>query len=94
MSGKAERIFSKKDAKYIVIDEISGMLLSLIFIPYYNIKIVLVGFVLFRSLDALKPYPASRIQGLYGSLGVMGDDIIAGLYTNIILQILFKLRFF
>jgi phosphatidylglycerophosphatase A len=92
--GRAERIFSKKDAKYIVIDEISGMLLSLIFIPYYNIKIVLVGFVLFRILDVLKPYPASKIQNLTGSLGVMGDDIIAALYTNIILQLLFKGHFF
>ncbi|MBU3958303.1 MAG: phosphatidylglycerophosphatase A [Candidatus Omnitrophica bacterium] len=90
VAGQAERIFNKKDAKCIVIDEVSGMFLSLIFIPY-GIKVVILAFCLFRILDALKPYPANKIQGIRGSMGIMGDDIIAGLYTNIILQ--FVLRY-
>lgn len=87
ISGEAEKIFNKKDAKYIVIDEIVGMLLSLIFIPY-DIRFVVIAFIFFRILDGLKPYPADRLQGLKGSIGIMGDDIVAGLYTNIILQVL------
>lgn len=90
VAGRQERILKTKDAKCIVIDEVGGMLLSLAFLPY-DIKLVALGFLLFRILDTLKPYPASRIQDLKGSLGIMGDDIVAGLYTNIMLQALARL---
>lgn len=90
VSGKAEKIFGKKDARFIVIDEVSGMLLSFSFLPY-DIKIVMTGFILFRILDTFKPYPADRLQGLPGSAGVMSDDLVAGLYTNIILQAVLRL---
>lgn len=90
ISGKAEKIFNKKDARFIVIDEVSGMLLSLLFIPY-DIKLIVIAFILFRILDAFKPYPSDRLQRLAGSIGIMSDDIVAGLYTNIILQIVSRL---
>lgn len=90
LSGRAEKIFNKKDAGCIVIDEVSGMLLSLIFIPY-DIKLVIMAFILFRILDALKPFPSDRLQNLTGSIGIMSDDIVAGLYTNIILQVVLRL---
>ena len=93
VSGEAERMFNKKDAKYIVIDEVGGMLLSLMFLPF-NIKFVIIAFVLFRLLDILKPYPANRIQELKGSIGIMGDDIVAGLYTNLIISVALKVGFF
>jgi len=86
-------MFNKKDAKYIVIDEVGGMLLSLMFLPF-NIKFVIIAFVLFRLLDILKPYPANRIQELKGSIGIMGDDIVAGLYTNLIISVALKVGFF
>lgn len=89
-SGRAEKIFGRKDARCIVIDEVSGMLISLIFIPY-DPKLVVIVFLLFRILDALKPYPACRLQRLEGSIGIMADDIVAGLYTNIILQLVLRL---
>jgi phosphatidylglycerophosphatase A len=89
VSGRAEQIFKEKDARCIVIDEVAGMLLSLIFIPY-DIKFTVAAFVLFRILDALKPFPADRIQDLRGGAGIMGDDIVAGLYTNIILQVVLR----
>lgn len=85
VAGETERILNKKDAGCIVIDEVSGMLISLISVPY-DIKLVIIAFVLFRILDSLKPYPAGRLQNLRGSPGIMLDDIFAGLYTNIILQ--------
>jgi len=90
VSGKAERIFNKKDPRYIVIDEVAGIFLCLIFLPYGKITVIL-AFVIFRIFDALKPYPAGALQDLKGSSGVMLDDIIASLYTNIVLQV--ALRF-
>jgi phosphatidylglycerophosphatase A len=81
----AEEIFNQKDAKCIVIDEVAGMLLSFMFIPF-DMKFVIIGFILFRLLDALKPYPADRLQKFKGGIGIMGDDLVAGLYTNIVLQ--------
>lgn len=93
-SAAAERVFKKKDASCIVIDEVCGMLLSLAFLPYYNLRVIFAGFIVFRILDSLKPYPAGRLQGLEGGLGVMADDIIAALYTNIILQAALRLASF
>ncbi len=93
VAAKAEEIFARKDAKCIVIDEVVGMLLSLAFIPY-DIKLVIIAFILFRILDTLKPYPAGPLENLKGSPGVMADDIVAGLYTNIILQVVLRLASF
>jgi len=90
ISGRAERLFGKKDARCIVIDEVGGMLLGLLFIPY-DLKLALIAFLLFRIFDALKPYPAGTLQKLKGSLGVMSDDIVAALYTNIVLQFVLRL---
>lgn len=82
-------MLNKKDAKCIVIDEVGGMLLSLIFIPH-DIKLVIIAFLLFRILDMLKPYPIDALQNLKGSAGIMSDDLVAGLYTNIILQVVLR----
>lgn len=90
VAGVAEKEFNRKDSRYIVIDEVSGMLLSLMFIPY-DIKFIFIAFLIFRVFDTLKPFPAGRFQNLKGSLGVMSDDIIAGIYTNILLQIIWRL---
>jgi phosphatidylglycerophosphatase A len=89
-SGQAERLLNQKDAKFIVIDEVAGMFLSLLFLPC-DLRIFLIAFFIFRILDTLKPFPAERIQNLHGSVGIMGDDIIAGLYTNVTLQIVFRI---
>jgi phosphatidylglycerophosphatase A len=91
--GRAEKVFKVKDPRYIVIDEVSGMLLSLAFLPY-DIRIVIIGFFIFRLMDTLKPYPAGSLQSLKGSKGIMVDDIIAGIYTNIILQLALRLAAF
>jgi phosphatidylglycerophosphatase A len=86
-SGKAERIFNIKDPKYIVIDEVAGMFLAFLFVPL-DFKIMVIGFLLFRVLDTVKPFPADRLQNLKGSAGIMLDDVVAGLYANLILQFL------
>lgn len=87
VSGAAERQEQKKDASCIVIDEVSGMLLSLLFLPY-DIRLVVLAFLIFRILDTLKPFPAGKLQRMKGSLGVMSDDIVAGVYANIVLQVI------
>jgi len=88
-AGDAERVYKQKDAKMIVIDEACGMLLSLYFVPFSMFAVIL-GFFLFRIFDILKPPPAKRMEKLVGSMGVMLDDIVAALYTNLILQIIFR----
>lgn len=92
-SGEAEEALNKKDARPIVIDEVSGMLIALAFLPF-DYKLVIIGFFLFRLLDTVKPFPSYGLQKAKGSLGIMSDDIIAGIYTNIILQIVLRLASF
>src|SRR4030042_5331786 len=89
-SGKAEKVLKRKVPPAIIIDEIGGMLLSLLFVPY-DFRLMVIGFFLFRILDTLKAYPAGRVQDMHGSAGIMGDDIIAALYTNLILQVVSRI---
>jgi len=90
LSARAEAIFNKKDARQIVIDDFYGMWVSLLFLPY-SFKLSLAGFILFRIMDGLKPYPIYKVERLKGGLGVMGDDLLAGIFVNITLQALLKL---
>ena len=86
-SSEAERIYKRKDAQTIVIDEACGMMLSLFLVPY-SFWIMILGFTLFRVFDILKPPPARVIEKFSGAFGIMFDDIIAAIYTNFILQII------
>lgn len=85
-AGEAERLLGRKDASSIVIDEISGYLLSMAFVPF-SWCAVAAGFFLFRLFDILKPWPLDRLQSIPGGAGVMVDDIGAGIYTNLVLQV-------
>ncbi len=87
VSGRAERILKEKDAKKIVIDDFSGMLVALLYLPH-DFVFVGLAFFLFRALDALKVPPSDIIEKKAGAIGVVGDDLCAGIYTNIILQAL------
>ena len=90
LSGGAEKLFNKKDPSRVVIDEVAGMLIALAFMPL-DLRIIVLGFILFRIFDTIKPYPADKIQNLHGAVGIMADDIIAGIYTNIVLQVVLNL---
>jgi len=90
-SGRMEKLLSKKDPGCIVIDEVMGMLIALSFLPPEP-KIIILVFFMFRILDTLKPYPAGRLQNMHGAVGVMGDDLVAGLYANIVLQVILRLN--
>jgi phosphatidylglycerophosphatase A len=85
-AGRAEILLGKKDAQSIVIDEIAGYLVSMVLVPSGWMYVV-AAFILFRVFDVIKPWPLKRLQDLHGGLGVMLDDIGAGVYTNIALQI-------
>jgi phosphatidylglycerophosphatase A len=80
----AERRLGGKDPGAIVIDEVAGMTLSVVAFPLTP-GVLLAGFLLFRVLDVLKPPPARGSQRLAGGVGVMVDDVIAGLYALAIL---------
>ena len=87
-TGKVEKMFGEKDPGEIVIDEFAGMLISLYRIPP-TMGYVVTGFLLFRFFDIVKPKPIKNLEQLKGSLGIMSDDIIAGVYANILLQIVY-----
>jgi len=74
------------DPSSIVIDEVCGFLVTMILIPPSIINIAL-GFLLFRFFDILKPPPIRRSETLPGGLGIVADDVLAGIYANILLQI-------
>ena len=78
------------DPGLVVIDEFAGQWIALIFVPQ-TIPVYLAAFVLFRFFDILKPFPVRQAEKLPAGWGVMTDDIMAGLYANITLQILLLL---
>lgn len=80
----AERRIGGKDPGAIVVDEVAGMTLSVVAFPLTP-GVLLAGFVLFRVFDVVKPPPAHASQRLRGGLGVMTDDLIAGLYVLAVL---------
>ena len=83
-----ERHLRRTDPGQIVIDEVLGMLLTLAFLPReLHWPGVLLGFLVFRALDIVKPFPANVAERLHGGLGVMADDGVAGIYGNIIMRV-------
>lgn len=76
-----------KDSYRVVIDEVAGMFISVLFIPL-DWKWLLIGFVLFRFFDIAKPLYVRRMEVFKGGWGVMLDDVLAGIYANILLQII------
>jgi phosphatidylglycerophosphatase A len=82
-----------KDSNRVVIDEIAGMCLSLLFVPV-SVKNVLIGLFLFRLLDISKPFGIRKLEKLSGGWGVMLDDLLAGFYANMLLQIAIRVGLF
>ena len=89
VSENAERFFRKKDDQRIVIDEIIGFLTTMLWVPK-TIRFVIIGFFLFRFFDILKPFPIRRLEkGFKGGFGVVLDDVVAGVYANIVLRLIY-----
>ncbi len=86
----AETHFGKKDPGEVVVDEIIGQLVTLAFLPF-SWKLTIAGFLLFRLFDIIKPFPARWFQDhLKGGWGIVMDDVMAGVYANLVLQILIR----
>ncbi|RPI51719.1 MAG: phosphatidylglycerophosphatase A [Acidobacteria bacterium] len=79
-----------KDPGPIVIDEVMGMLITVFMIPV-GWAGLLVGFLLFRALDIVKPFPARQLERLHGGLGVMADDAMVAVYANLLLRVAYQL---
>jgi phosphatidylglycerophosphatase A len=90
VSGSAEKILDTPDAGCIVIDEILGMFITLLAAPTHPASWLL-GFALFRLFDIFKPFPVSWFdQRIHGGIGIMMDDVVAGIYALICLQIIWR----
>lgn len=85
-AGRIAAARGQEDPSEVVVDEAAGMFLSLQFLPS-GWEFVAAAFVLFRILDVTKPWPAERAERLPGGLGVVADDLVVGLYTNVLLQV-------
>ena len=88
IAGAAAHSLGRPDPGCVVIDEIAGMVVTLVGLPF-NPTTAIVGFALFRILDILKPYPIRVLdQRLRGGFGIVADDVVAGVLANIVLRIL------
>ncbi len=87
----AEHHFGGIDPGPVVLDEVVGMLITLLFIPV-GVSGAIIGFVLFRIFDVIKPFPAGRLEKLHGGLGVMADDAMAAIYANLALRLVLWVR--
>ncbi len=89
-AGIAETSFGK-DASKIVVDEWAGFLIAILLLPK-TLLVYAVAFLLFRVADVLKPFPADRAESLPGGLGIVMDDVIAGVYANILVRLMLLFR--
>lgn len=85
-ASESEKHFNKKDPRPCVIDEVAGQMVTLLLVPH-TIYFYAAGFFLFRVFDVLKPPPVSTAEKIPGGLGIMFDDIVAGLYAFGLLQL-------
>ena len=86
---RAEKILNTEDPGCIVIDEIAGILVTFTGLPF-NIISVVFGFLIFRALDIWKPYPISWMERhLSGGAGIVMDDVVAGIFSNLLLRGIF-----
>jgi phosphatidylglycerophosphatase A len=88
ISEQTQKYLGKQDDPRIVIDEMMGFLITMLWVPK-TIFSIITGFFLFRFFDILKPFPIRRLEKRWrGGCGVVLDDVLAGIYANIILQLL------
>jgi len=91
IANEAEKILKTEDPGCIVIDEIAGIILTLSGLPF-NITSVSAGFLVFRVLDIWKPYPIRLLENKFsGGIGIVLDDVAAGILSNLILRILLRM---
>lgn len=87
---RTEKVQQKKDPSIVVIDEVAGQMIALLSGPFWiqTWWSILTAFILFRLFDIWKPYPVRRLEGLESGLGIMADDVLAGVYALIVNSLL------
>ena len=89
MAHEAEKQLGKTDPGCVVIDEIAGMIVTLAFLPFTVVSAA-AGFFIFRFFDILKPFPIRQMEKkIPGGAGIVLDDILAGIYSHIVLRVIF-----
>ncbi len=89
-SARVSRTTGIEDPSFIVIDEVAGQLLTFLMVPVRSWTLVS-GTLLFRIFDIWKPFPLRKLEHLKNGVGIMADDIAAGIYANLVLQIAIRL---
>lgn len=87
LCGDGEKYFRMKDPTQVVLDEIIGFKISVLLLPF-NWYTAIIAFCLFRIFDIIKPWPAGKLEHIDGGLGIMVDDMIAGLYSLAVLLVI------
>ena len=84
----AKKHFGSSDPKQFVLDEAAGLYLTMLFVPVKRLwAAAAIGFVLFRFFDILKPFPIKKAEKAPYNLGIVADDLVAGVFANILLRI-------
>lgn len=85
-ASRVARDTGKKDPGLVVVDEVVGMWVTLVGLPFGAVTAA-AGFVLFRIMDVAKPWPARDLEGLPGGWGIMADDVAAGIYAHLLMRV-------
>lgn len=91
---KIEQLSGRKDPGKVVVDEVAGQMIALFPLTLFarwSTGAVIVSFILFRFFDIVKPYPANRLQDLNGGMGIMFDDLVAGVYGAVVVSIVLRI---
>lgn len=90
-ASRTERILRLKDPGKVVVDEVAGQMIALLPLSIFTVASwrgwIILSFILFRLFDIFKPYPARRFEELPGGLGIMADDLVAGVYAALVLVV-------
>jgi phosphatidylglycerophosphatase A len=82
---RQSKLLNQEDPSQVVIDEVAGFLVTFLFLPL-TWKNIIIGFIFFRLFDIFKPFPIRKLEKLKGGLGIVMDDLLAGVYANLCLQ--------
>ena len=85
-AGRVARNLGIEDPGLVVVDEVAGQWITLTALPFTP-AVALAGFVLFRVMDVVKPWPARDFERLHGGWGIMMDDVMAGVYAHLVLRV-------
>jgi phosphatidylglycerophosphatase A len=96
-ASRTEKLSFQKDPGKVVIDEVAGQFIALVPVPFLLENAwwtVILAFILFRFFDIVKPYPARRFESLHGGLGIMADDVVAGIYAAMVVAVAVVINWF